>query len=58
MAGTKQYAIIRRKKHLSTLEEKWLHHCGQPSEFRPTSTAQHVTTPQVILFVSPAPETP
>jgi len=58
MAGTKQYAIIRRKKHLSTLDEKLLHHCGQPSEFRPTPTTQQVTTPQVLLSVSPAPETP
>jgi len=55
MARTKQYAIVRKKTFIYTGRELvrslW-------SAFRPTRTAQQVTRPQVLLSVSPAPETP
>ena len=53
-AVTKQYAIIRKDSYLQRkrdVRSLW-------SAFRPAQTAQQLTAPQVLLSVSPAPETP
>ena len=53
-AITKQYAIIRKDSYLQQerdVRSLW-------SAFRPAQIAQQLVAPQVLLSVSPAPETP